>query len=499
MKFDELGLAATLLEGLDAMGFETATPIQEQAIPALLNGQDVLACAQTGTGKTAAFLLPILNRLIEDPIDGIDTVILEPTRELAIQVDQQLEGFSYFTNVSSVAIYGGRDGQSMELEMRALKKGVDVVVATPGRFLAHLQMGYVNLNTVRHLVLDEADRMLDMGFVQDIMTIVNKIPRARQTFLFSATMPPEIRKFSQSLLRNPLEISIAISKPASGITQGVFFVEDEKKNKLVEHLLRQESPDRRILIFAGTKRAVKELNNHLKNKGFRSADIHSDLEQKQREDTLLTFKNASVPILVATDVLSRGIDIKGIEVVINFDVPGDPEDYVHRIGRTARADATGEAFTLVSKMGRKKFERIEKLMDIRVPVMPLPEGFQAAEGEDDGRQRRGSRGRGGKGRGDNRPQGNRYQGGRSNGDRPAGQRQQGGQTNGSDPVAPAQQPRSQQSAPNGQAEGGSPIAEGGPKKKRRNRGGRNRNRGGNRGDGGAASPDSKPTPPPTNE
>jgi superfamily II DNA/RNA helicase len=509
LKFVDLGLATTLLEGLDAMGFETATPIQEQAIPALLNGQDVLACAQTGTGKTAAFLLPILNRLIEDPIDGIDTVILEPTRELAIQVDQQLEGFSYFTNVSSVAIYGGRDGHSMEMEMRALKKGVDVVVATPGRFLAHLQMGYVKLDTVRHLVLDEADRMLDMGFVQDIMTIVNKIPRTRQTFLFSATMPNEIRKFSQSLLRNPLEISIAISKPASGITQGVFFVEDERKNKLIEHLLRLEEPGRRILVFAGTKRAVKDLNSHLKNKGFKSAEIHSDLEQQQREDTLLSFKNASVPILVATDVLSRGIDIKNIEVVINFDVPGDPEDYVHRIGRTARADATGEAFTLVSRMGRKKFERIEQLMGIKVPVLPLPEGLQGGDGDggDDQRSRRGTRGgRNVKQRSDGRPQhgrpqGNRHQGGGSHGGRTQGGEQQGGRQQGNnrgpaneaDLANPA--PRRQQPPHPGQAEGNQPIGDGAPRKKRRNRGGRNRRKGGDKGSSEGQQPGNPPTPP----
>lgn len=460
------------------MGFENATPIQEQAIPALLNGQDVLACAQTGTGKTAAFLLPILNRLISDPIAGIDTIILEPTRELAVQVDQQLEGFSYFTPVSSVAIYGGRDGHSMEMEMRALKKGVDVVVATPGRFLAHLQMGYVNLDTVRHLVLDEADRMLDMGFVQDIMTIVNKIPRARQTFLFSATMPNEIRKFSQSLLRNPLEISIAISKPAAGITQGVFFVEDEKKNRLIEMLLRNEDPKKRVLIFAGTKRAVKELNNHLKNKGFKSNDIHSDLEQQQREDTLLTFKNATVPILVATDVLSRGIDIKGIEIVINFDVPSDPEDYVHRIGRTARADALGAAYTLVGRMGRKKFMRIEQLMELKVKVLPLPEGLESGGGSS---EHRGGRGGGGGGR---PPRG----GGHSSG----GQRRGGGRSTGGEhrPPRGPQPPR---------AEGDGGNAEGGERRKSRNRGGRNRGRGrgGNSGEGGSGqAPATTPPAPP---
>ena len=458
------------------MGFENATPIQEQAIPALLNGQDVLACAQTGTGKTAAFLLPILDRLISEPIAGIDTIILEPTRELAVQVDQQLEGFSYFTPVSSVAIYGGRDGHSMEMEMRALKKGVDVVVATPGRFLAHLQMGYVDLSTVRHLVLDEADRMLDMGFVQDIMTIVNQIPNSRQTFLFSATMPAEIRKFSQALLRKPLEISIAISKPASGITQGVYFVDDEKKNRLIELLLRKEDPTKRVLIFAGTKKAVKELNNHLKNKGFKSADIHSDLEQQQREDTLMAFKNASMPILVATDVLSRGIDIKAIEIVINFDVPSDPEDYVHRIGRTARADATGMAVTLVSRMARKKFDRIEKLMDLKVKILPLPEGLESGGGGS-------SSHRGG------RPQ----RGGQHSGSHHSAGHHSGGHRQPRGPHPP-------------RAEGQNGVAEGGDRPKRRSRGGRNRGgrgRGADRREGGAGgqnqgNTNSAPPPPPAN-
>ncbi|MEY3368829.1 MAG: hypothetical protein RI973_1984 [Bacteroidota bacterium] len=383
------------MEGLHAMGFQNATPVQEQAIPAIMAGKDILACAQTGTGKTAAYLLPILNRLTIEPPQGINTLILEPTRELAIQVDQQLEGFSYFTDVSSVAIYGGRDGHSMEMEMRALKKGVDVIVATPGRFLAHLQLGYVNLDKVQYLVLDEADRMLDMGFVTDIMTIVNKLPRVRQNLLFSATMPPEIRKFAQNILRNdPVEISIAISKPAEGISQGVYFVEDPLKNRLIEHLLRnQENPAQRILIFAGTKKAVKELTIHLKNKGFKAADIHSDLDQKSREDTLLSFKNASVPILVATDVLSRGIDIKGIEVVINFDVPGDPEDYVHRIGRTARADATGIALTFVNRLAQSKFKRIEKLMGISVKQIEIPQALAAAAARKPDQQHRRPEGR----------------------------------------------------------------------------------------------------------
>jgi len=411
------------MDGLDAMGFETATPIQEQAIPEILNGEDVLAVAQTGTGKTAAFLLPIINRITEEPIDGIDTIILEPTRELAIQVDRQLEGFSYFTPVSSIPIYGGRDGHSMTMEMRALKKGADIIVATPGRFLAHLQLGYVKLDTVRHFILDEADRMLDMGFIKDIMTVVHKLPKDRQNLLFSATMPKEIRTLSRGILRKPVEISIAISKPAEGITQGVFYVKEKHKNKLVEQILRKQKEEvERVLIFAGTRRGVKDLTSHLKNKGFAASAISSDLDQKEREQTLMKFKAGSAPILVATDVLSRGIDIKGIHLVINFDVPNDPEDYVHRIGRTARADETGAAMTLVSRDGMRKFKRIERLMEMTVPKLELPEGIDGpAEGGGGGH-----RGRGRGGRNSHRGGRNRGGGGNRNRNRNGGGRGRSG-------------------------------------------------------------------------
>ncbi len=390
------------MEGLRAMGFEKPTPIQEQAIPALMEGRDLLGCAQTGTGKTAAFLLPIINRNIRQPNKGVDTIILEPTRELAIQVDQQLEGFSYFAGLSTMAIYGGRDGLSMEQEMKALKQGADIIVATPGRLLAHLQLGYVDLSTVRHFVLDEADRMLDMGFVTDIMTIVSKLPRERQNLLFSATMPDDIRRFAKGILRNPVEVNIAISKPAEGITQVAYLLHEGQKNQLIEYLLkRQQNTDtKRILIFASSKRATKDLAAHLSRAGFAAADIHSDLDQQQREDTLLKFRSNAVPILVATDVLSRGIDIKGIDVVINYDVPNDPEDYVHRIGRTARADETGLAITLITPATKRKFDRIEKLTDLKVPILPLPEEIgQApsprAQGRSGGGRRHGGRGRGG--------------------------------------------------------------------------------------------------------
>lgn len=411
------------MDGLSAMGFETATPVQEQAMPPIMDGRDILACAQTGTGKTAAFLLPIINRITAEPIDGVDTIILEPTRELAIQVDRQIEGFSYFTPVSSIPIYGGRDGHSMTMEMRALKKGADIIVATPGRLMAHLQLGYVKLDSLRHLVLDEADRMLDMGFVQDIMTIVNKLPIKRQNLLFSATMPKEIRRFSKTILKDPAEVSIAISKPNEGILQGVYMVRENDKNRLIEHVLRkQKEKAQRVLVFAGTRRAVKDLTNHLRNKGFQASAISSDLDQKEREETLMKFKGKSVPILVATDVLSRGIDIKGIEIVINYDVPNDPEDYVHRIGRTARADETGVAITLVSRDGQRKFGRIEHLMDMKVRRLQLPEGFEPEQegGGGGGGRRYGGRGGGRRSGGGYRGGGNRSGGNRNGGNRRGG-------------------------------------------------------------------------------
>ena len=372
LKFTEFGLTPAILEGLDAMGFENATPIQEQAIPKIMNGQDILACAQTGTGKTAAFLLPILHTLTESPSDYIDTLILEPTRELVMQVDQQLQGFSYFTSVSAIAVYGGRDGHSMEIEKRALKQGAGIIVATPGRLIAHIDLGYVKFDKLRHLVLDEADRMLDMGFAPDIMKIVNELPRKRQTLMFSATMPGQIRKLAKELLNSPAEISLAISKPAENIIQVAYAVEDEVKIPLAELLLSGKKQLQRVIIFVSTKIKVRELADRLARRGLKAAAIHSDLEQSEREERLLAFRNGSLPIVVATDVLSRGIDIKGIDVVINFDVPGDGEDYVHRIGRTARADASGVAITFVNRKDRGRFKRIEELIDTQIRLLPPP-------------------------------------------------------------------------------------------------------------------------------
>jgi superfamily II DNA/RNA helicase len=356
------------MDGLSAMSYKQPTPIQAQTIPFIMEGRDVLGCAQTGTGKTAAFLLPILHQLTANPSDKIATLIIVPTRELAVQIDQQLEGFSYFTPVSAIAVYGGRDGQSLEQEKKALKGGAPIVIATPGRLIAHIDLGYVNFNSLRHLILDEADRMLDMGFAADIMKIVHMLPKKRQTLLFSATMPLPIRKFSQQLLHNPKEVSISISKPAEKIVQSMYGVDDEQKPALAEQILIGFKEMEKILIFAGTKIKVRQVSERLSKAGFEVAAIHSDLEQTEREDRLSSFRNGKIKIVVATDVLSRGIDIKGIDLVINYDVPGDPEDYVHRIGRTARAQAEGAAITFVNIKDRPKIFAIEKMMGREIPV-----------------------------------------------------------------------------------------------------------------------------------
>jgi len=369
LEFTDFNLHPTLMDGLSAMSFKEPTPIQTQTIPLIMEGHDVLGCAQTGTGKTAAFLLPILHHLTVNPSDKISTLIIVPTRELAVQIDQQLEGFSYFTPISAIAVYGGRDGQSLDLEKKALKGGAPIVVATPGRLIAHIDMGYVNFDSLRYLVLDEADRMLDMGFAPDIMKIVNMLPKKRQTLLFSATMPAPIRKFSQQLLNNPKEVSISISKPAEKIIQSMYGVEDDHKPALAEQILLGFKEMEKILIFAGTKIKVRQVSDRLLKAGFDVAAIHSDLEQAEREERLSAFRNGKLKIVVATDVLSRGIDIKGIDLVINYDVPGDPEDYVHRIGRTGRAEAEGMAITFVNYRDRPKIYAIEKMMGREIPIV----------------------------------------------------------------------------------------------------------------------------------
>ncbi len=404
MNFKDLGLNDQLLEGLQAMGFESATPIQEQAIPPILDGKDLIACAQTGTGKTAAFILPILHNLKNISSESIDTLILVPTRELAVQIDQQLEGFAYFTGISSCSIYGGRDGASFQLEKKALASGANIVVATPGRLIAHLNLGYVKMGALQHLILDEADRMLDMGFVDDIFKIISHMPKKRQTLMFSATMPPKIRQFAKRILTDPVQISLAVSKPAKGILQAIYQVEDSQKQPLLKHLLSaRKGKKERILVFSATKSNVRKLASTLKSSGLDVGEIHSDLDQNQREEVLRRFKSGNLQILVATDILSRGIDVKGIDLVVNYDVPGDAEDYIHRVGRTARADADGVAITLVNRKDGRKFGNIERLMEAKVRQLPLPDFLRKAPSKSTPDHRRSSdshfhrkkRGRGG--------------------------------------------------------------------------------------------------------
>ena len=352
------------------MGFEKPTPIQEKAIPVILENKDLIACAQTGTGKTAAFLLPIMNKIIKDHSDTIDTLVIVPTRELAIQIDTALQGFAYFTPITSIAIYGGNDGTSYEQEKKALTQGANIIIATPGRLIAHINQGYAKFKTLKHLVLDEADRMLDMGFSDDLNRIISVLPANRQTLLFSATMPPKIRTLADKILKSPEKINIAISKPAERVIQGAYVVHNAQKVELLRQLLTGKKL-KSILIFSSTKSKVKELEKELKGLGMNVSAIHSDLTQDQRNDVLRNFRNRKLQILVATDILSRGIDIDSIELVVNFDVPGDAEDYIHRVGRTARAEATGVALTLIGPADQRKFKGIEDLIGDEIKKLPL--------------------------------------------------------------------------------------------------------------------------------
>jgi len=372
LRFTDFNFVPALLEGIEASNYETATPVQEQVIPPILLGEDVIASAQTGTGKTAAFLLPVMNQLLLHPVtDSVGTLILVPTRELAIQISQHVEGLSYFTNLSSIAIYGGSDAQNFVAEKKALQLGADIVVCTPGRLIAHLNMGYVNFKQLKFLVLDEADRMLDMGFQDDINKILAHLPAARQSLLFSATMPEKIRALARKILKDPTEINIAISKPPEKIIQKAYVVHEPQKMPLISYLLKQ-TPYINAVVFCSRKQTVKELTRNLKRSGFTVEEIHSDLEQTVRENTLSAFASGRVPLLVATDIISRGIDIDTIDLVVNWDVPDDGEDYVHRIGRTARAEADGTAYTLVSEVDQRKFGDIERLLEKEVEKAPVP-------------------------------------------------------------------------------------------------------------------------------
>ncbi|MFN8396771.1 MAG: DEAD/DEAH box helicase [Bacteroidia bacterium] len=475
MKFSEFDLHDEILMGLQDMGFENATPVQEQAIPIILEGNDLIACAQTGTGKTAAFLIPTIDILDDVPGPHIKCLILVPTRELAIQIDKECEGLCYHTYVSCFPVYGGnKGGDDFGRQKAAFTQGADIVIATPGRLLQHIGLGYVDLSKVEFLILDEADRMLDMGFIIDIQRIISYLPENRQNLLFSATMPPKIKEFASEILKNPREISLKVSKPAENITQNAYCVWDEQKVSLVCHLMKEKEIES-VIIFASRKTNVDRIAKALKAQGLDVRGMHSDRDQSEREEIINDFKNKKFPVLVATDILSRGIDIDELSHVINYDVPPDPEDYVHRIGRTARADAKGEAITFITEDDMQRFGRIEKLIEREIPKSPLPGGFKEGPvynpklrgrggfgGGGDGRGKGGA----GRGRGNDRGRGGKPGGGGQGGSHSGAPRQEGagqGQVGakkgkhrhkhgrGDKPLAPADQSRG------GQVEAGAAV------------------------------------------
>ena len=372
MTFHEFNLHDDLLAGVDAMNYQQATPVQEQAIPKILEGKDLIACAQTGTGKTAAYLLPLLDKISHAKHGHTSTLILVPTRELATQIDEQVTGFGYFVEASSIAIYGGGKSENWEQQKRALTSGADIIVATPGRLIAHLQMGYVKFDQIKYLVLDEADKMLDMGFSDDIFNIVRQLPKQRQTLLFSATMPSKIRDFSQQILQNPEEIRLAVSKPAAGIDQQFYMAFDRQKIYVLEHIIKTQDVQSMVL-FTSQKAAVGGIVKAVNKLGIEARGISSDRTQEEREEIMRAFKNKQFPILVATDVLSRGIDIDSLSHVVNYDIPRAAEDYVHRIGRTARAATKGTAITFISDQDQDRVVKIEKLIERDIPKLSVTE------------------------------------------------------------------------------------------------------------------------------
>jgi superfamily II DNA/RNA helicase len=372
MTFEDFGLHTQILEAISYMGFEKPTLIQEAAMPEIMKGRDLIAAAQTGTGKTAAFILPILNKLAERKTHEINTLVIVPTRELALQIDQQIHGFAYFMDINSLSVYGGGTSGEWEQEKKALTSGADIIVATPGKLIAHLNLGYVKVDDLEHLILDEADRMLDIGFYDDIMKIVSYLPKKRQTLMFSATMPNEIKLLASKILTDPFEISHSVSKPPDGVLQAAYLAHDNQKVPLINSLIKDKPQCKSILIFTSTKKKVGEIVRALRSSSYKVEGISSDYEQKEREEVLMRFKSKQTRVLVATDVLSRGIDVKDIDLVINYDAPHDAEDYVHRVGRTARAEATGIALTLVNSHDMGTFHKIEQLIGQAVIKLPVP-------------------------------------------------------------------------------------------------------------------------------
>ena len=451
MKFEDLDLSYDVLDALDAMAFDECTPIQEQTIPVILDGHDLVACAQTGTGKTAAYLLPVIDSIADGhlPDDAINCIVMAPTRELVQQIDRQMEGFAYFLPVSSLAIYGGTDGAEFSRQQRGLKMGADVVIATPGRLLDHIQMGYVDLSRVTYFILDEADRMLDMGFYDDIMQIVKRLPADRQTLLFSATMPVKTRRLAEEILTDPVEVSIAISRPTEKIDQSAYVCHDSQKTGILKHIFKTRS-SKRVIIFASSKLAVKELTRELRSRRYKAAEMHSDLEQQQRNEVIHDFTSGKIDILVATDILARGIDIDEISMVINYNVPREAEDYIHRIGRTARANADGTAITLVNRQEQEKFGRIEKSLGCETKKTEVP--AELGETPAYTPERKSDR------RGGNRNQGRRGGNPRGRKDRPAPSRDKKKPQETTDAATTSPQPNRQQ-----------------PKRRRNNRRNKNNN------------------------
>ncbi len=486
MRFDELDLEDEILDGLEDMNFHEMTPVQEQTIPLILEGRDLIGCAQTGTGKTAAYTLPLLNRLLLEGNDEnvVKSLIIVPTRELALQIDQQFQGFSYYAPISTTVVYGGGDGKGWDLQKNGMLNGSDVVIATPGRMISHLQNSHVDLSHVEYLILDEADRMLDMGFSDDIMKIISYLPADRQTIMFSATLPPKIRELAKTILRNPAEVNIAISKPNEAIDQSAYICYESQKLGLIRELFA-EPQESKTIIFSSSKLKVKELAHTLKRMKLDVAAMHSDLDQSQREEVMLNFKNNKVKILVATDIVARGIDIEDIGLVINYDVPHDPEDYIHRIGRTARAAATGSAITFVNEEEQGKFHQIEKFIerDIRKAELPASVGEGPKYEPEEGRRRSGrggrSRSKGGDGRGHGRGRRDRLRDKpRTSSSAPRDERP----AEGAAPTAPAAEPANdpKPADPNrtpARNEAASGAAEGEKPRKRRHRGGRRHRRG----------------------
>ncbi|GLU51424.1 DEAD/DEAH box helicase [Dyadobacter frigoris] len=378
MNFNEFELHEDVLNAVDSMNYQQATPIQEQAIPYILAGKDLLACAQTGTGKTAAYLIPILDKIATSPMGQIGALVLVPTRELAQQIDQQIQGLGYFVGATSIAVYGGNKGPEWDQQKRALTQGADIIIATPGRLIAHLQLGYVSFGSIRHLVLDEADRMLDMGFLSDILKIMSFLPAKRQTLMFSATMPPKIGELAKRILQKPEEVRLAVSRPAERIDQQFYMTTDEQKLPLLAHLLSQVQ-NTSMVLFTSRKSTVEPIVRALRKLGLEARGISSDSDQADREIVLRDFKNRTFPVLVATDVLSRGIDIDNLSHVVNYDVPRDPEDYVHRIGRTARAESKGTAITFINEHDQKYVLKIEKLFEKEVEKRSVTEELGLGE------------------------------------------------------------------------------------------------------------------------